>query len=420
MADQKSWSGADRNLLTATAVKNAKLGRHRDGAGLFLEVDKHGKRWIFRVQHNGKRHEFGLGTAVADKRENPAGVTLAEARLKRDEYVRRLQAGKNPAQEKRAAEQPLLSLPTFAQVAQEVYEHRQKAWSNGKHQAQWISSLRLYAFPAIGGLPVDKVDTAAVLKVLTPIWHTKRETASRVRQRISAVLDWAKAHKLRTGDNPCELIDEALGKQKGEAEHFDALPFDQVGQFIRDLRAGKAAEVTKIAFEIMILTAVRTSEIRSAQWSEVDLAAKLWTIPAERMKARKPHVAPLSDRVVELFREAEKLCGERQGLVFRDPGTARPLSENRFLNAREGIGYRDRCTPHGFRSSFRDWASETTNFPSDVVEMALAHSIKSKVERAYRRGDLLEKRRALMDAWAAYVTAERAENVVPIEARRAG
>jgi integrase len=248
-----------------------------------------------------------------------------------------------------------------------------------------------------------------VLKVLSPIWTEKPETARRVRQRIGLVLDWARAAGHRSGDNPVQLLGDALPKHKAKDEHHAALPYVQVPAFIARLRAGPAAPISKLAFEFVILTAARSKEVRGARWHEIDLEAATWTIPGDdgngrRMKAGREHVVPLAPRALQILVEARK-SETANDLIFPDQSTGRMMSENRFLVVRDGLGYsKDQCTPHGFRSSFRDWAAEETSFPSEVAEMALAHTIKSKVEAAYRRGQLLAKRRELMEAWAAYVT----------------
>ncbi len=270
-------------------------------------------------------------------------------------------------------------------------------------------TLRHYAFPIIGNVPLNEIHTPHVLKVLSPIWTTKPETARRVRQRLSVVLDWARAAGHRSGDNPVELIGDALPRHKKTDEHHAALPYNQVPAFVTSLRQGLADPMTKLAFEFLILSAARSKEVRGAQWGEFDLAEKSWTIPGDdgagrRMKAGRTHVVPLSARAVAIV-EAARALAPSSDIVFVDSTTGKAMSENRFLNARDALGYdRDRCTPQGFRSSFRDWASKETSFPSEVAEMALARAIKSKVEAAYRRGHLLTKRRELMDAWAAHVT----------------
>jgi integrase len=262
--------------------------------------------------------------------------------------------------------------------------------------------------PHIGALPVHRITPAEVLKVLSPIWIEKPETARRIRQRIATILDWARAAGHRTGDNPVELIGDALPAHRKSEDHHAALPYASVHEFIHALRSGQAEEIGKLAFEFMILTAARSGEIRGALKVEIDCAQKIWTIPGKdaetgrRMKAERDHVVPLSTRCIEILRRAAEISGD-SSLLFPGPKTGRAFSENRFLVMRDGLGYaRAVCTPHGFRSSFRDWAAEETDFPSNVVEMALAHKIKGKVEAAYRRGNLLAKRRLLMEAWAKY------------------
>jgi integrase len=246
-----------------------------------------------------------------------------------------------------------------------------------------------------------------MLTVLSPIWLAKPETARRVRQRLRTVLDWARAAGHRSGDNPVDLIGEALPKHRRQVEHHKALPYTHVGAFIGALRTGGADPITKAAFEFLILTAARTREVRLATWSELDIEAALWTVPKERMKARREHLVPLPPPAIGILQALRPRSPDPTVLVFADSQTGQALSENRFLNARDDLGYRDRCMPHGFRSSFRDWAAEETAFSSEVVEMALAHAIPNKVEAAYRRGDLLGKRRKLMEAWAKYATTVR-------------
>lgn len=391
--------GQGLHRLTTMQIKAARrAGWYGDGGGLYLEVDDNGgRRWKLRLSVNGRRRDFGLGPLHK--------VTLASARTRAAEYRALAYQGIDPT-ESRKAQKRAIAAPSFEAAAGEVHRSRMKGWSNGKHVDQWLNTLRDHAFPTIGTKPVNMIGTPEVLAVLTPIWLTKPETTRRVRQRMKVVLEWARAAGHRSGDNPVDLIGEALPKLgKARVAHHAALPFDDVGEFLEALREGQAEPVTKLAFELMILTASRTIEIRRAEWRHIDLANKLWTRPAAHMKARCEHVVPLSDRAIEILKKAKTLSGGAagEGLVFREGGTGRPLSENRFLNARDALGYRDRCTPHGFRSSFRDWAAETTNFPAEVVEMALAHTIKSKTEAAYRRGDLLAKRRELMQAWSDYV-----------------
>lgn len=384
--------------LTTFQIKAAQdAGWYGDGGGLYLEVDANGgRRWKLRLTVNGRRRDFGLGPLHK--------VTLAQARTRAADYRAQAYQGIDPS-DSRKAKRKALAAPSFEKAAQEVHRSRMKGWSNGKHVDQWLNTLRDHAFPIVGAKPVNAIGTPEVLAVLTPIWLTKPETARRVRQRIKVVLEWARAAGYRSGDNPVDLIGDALPKiSKSRVEHHAALPFDEVAPFLNALRAGQAEAVTKLAFELLILTASRTIEIRRAEWRHIDWESKLWTRPAEHMKARREHVVPLSDRAIKVLKAARGLAGGSvEGLIFREGKTNRGLSENRFLNARDALGHGDRCTPHGFRSSFRDWAAETTNFPAEVVEMALAHTIKSKTEAAYRRGDLLAKRRELMDAWATFI-----------------
>ncbi|MFM9941236.1 MAG: tyrosine-type recombinase/integrase [Hyphomicrobiaceae bacterium] len=388
------------NRLTALEIKAAQsAGWYGDGGGLYLEVDaKGGRRWMLRLVVGGRRRDFGLGGLHK--------VSLAQARARAVEYRSLAYQGIDPVAEKRAR-RPAPVVPSFEKAATEVHRDRMKGWSNGKHVDQWINTLRDHAFPVIGSRPISEIGTPDVLKVLTPIWLTKPETARRVRQRMKTVLEWGRAAGHRSGENPVDLIGDALPKStSANVEHHAALPFGEVGAFVRALRSGQSETATKLAFEFLILTASRTIEVRRAKWDQIDWAAKVWTRPAEDMKARREHAVPLSARAMEILREAKALGGDATGgLIFQEGSFGRGLSENRFLNAREAIGYGERCTPHGFRSSFRDWAAETTQFPSEVVEMALAHTIKNKAEAAYRRGDLLAKRRELMDAWAAHVGA---------------
>lgn len=395
-------SSRQLNRLTALAVDAAKSeGWYGDGGGLYLEVDQNGnKRWKLRLTVVGRRRDFGLGPLTK--------VSLKQARERAAEYRSKAYEGKDPTEDKRRSA-PLKVAPTFEACARDVYLLRRESWSNGKHVDQWINTLADYAFPTIGKKPVDTIATPDVLEVLSPIWTTKPETARRVRQRISIVLEWARAAGHRTGDNPIDLIGEALPRHKKSERHHAAVPYSEVKDFVARLHVSTIDAMSKLAFEFLILTAARTIEVRKALWPEIDLEAKLWTIAGSdattgrRMKSGREHVVPLTDRTITILVEARRLVPEST-LIFPDRTTGREMSENRFLVARNALGYsKDECTPHGFRSSFRDWASEETSFSPEVAEMALAHAIKSKTEAAYRRGTLLQKRREMMEAWAAYV-----------------
>ncbi len=387
--------------LSAAAIKYiADPGWHADGGGLYLEVDKNGrKRWAMRVTVAGRRRDFGLGPLHK--------VSLQQARERASDYRAKAYQGIDPIAQKKLVTIENV-VPTFEQAARQVHTDRKGIWSNGKHVDQWINTLADYAFPILGHKRVSEIKTADVLDVLSPIWTTKKETARRVRQRLAVVLDWARAAGHRSGDNPVELIGDALPRHPKTDRHHAALAYADVPTFIGKLRAGKAEGVTKAAFEFLILAAARTTEVRFAMWDEIDLEAATWTIPGNnvatgrRMKSGREHIVPLPGRALELLRGMGK--STKTKLVFPDSTTGKALSENRFLIARDAIGYtKEQCTPHGFRSSFRDWAAEETNFPPEVVEMALAHAIRNKTEAAYRRGNLMAKRRELMHAWAIHV-----------------
>lgn len=379
--------------LTATFVRQTKTpGRYGDGHGLYLLVDPTGSaRWVLRIQANGKRRDVGLGSATT--------VTLAEARGLAHDVRRKVQTGADPIAARRAQRE---GVPTFEELAKKVHAARVKTWRNGKHTAQWISTLEAYAYPKIGKRQVNQIETGDVLAVLLPIWAEKPETARRVLQRVRAVLDHATAAGLRSGENPCRLAAIGLPKQGDTVTHFAALPYSAVPEFVPKLRAAESAEIVRLALEFLILTAARSGEVRGANWSEFDLDAKLWSVPAERMKAGREHVVPLCGRAVEIVKRARELASPNAGLVFASNRSSDGgLSDMAFLQVLRRL--KVRATAHGFRSSFRDWVSEETDFSGEVAEMALAHSIGSKVEAAYRRGKLLEKRRELMDAWASYV-----------------
>ncbi len=390
--------------LSAAGIKFiTSEGWHADGGGLYLEVDGAGrKRWAMRLTVNGKRRDFGLGPLHK--------VSLLEARERAAEYRSKAYRGIDPAEGKRQPPEQKQNVSSFEAIARQVHAQRSGAWHNGKHVDQWMNTLENHVFPIIGAKPVNDVTTADVLKVLTPLWSTKRETARRLKQRIAAVLEWARAAGERSGENPVHLIGEALPRHRKAEQHLAAMPYRDVATFVGKLRDGQAVPISKLAFEFLILTAVRTTEVRKARWCEVDRAARTWTIPGNdtttgrRMKSGRDHVVPLSDRCLEIL-DAAAAFSKDHDLIFPDHQTGRVMSENRFLIIRDALGYKkEHCTPHGFRSSFRDWAAEETEFPAEVVEMALAHAITNKVEAAYRRGHLLAKRTELMTVWANYVT----------------
>jgi integrase len=379
------------NALTDRKVRQiTSPGRYSDGGGLYLEVDPSlARRWMLRISVHGRRRDMGLGGFPL--------VGLAEAREEALNNRRIARAGGDPIAEKRKAQTPV---PTFAEAAKAVHAEHLKTWKNEKHRAQWINTLTQFVFPVLGDRRVDQIDTPDILKVLTPIWVTKPETARRVRQRIGTVLDWAKAAGFRAGENPVHGVAKGLAKQPDRRKHHAALPYTEAPQFVRNLRASAFGDGTKLAFEFLILTATRTGEVLGARWAEINLEDGMWTIPAERMKAGREHRVPLSKRCIEILRRA-KVLSAGSDYVFPGRTATKPISNMTFLMALRRMGLD--VTAHGFRSAFRDWAGETTPFPSEVCEMALAHTIKNKTEAAYRRGDLLEKRRELMNAWTDFL-----------------
>ncbi len=376
--------------LTAAAVKNAKPGRHADGNGLYLMVDANGaRRWVLRTVVRGKRCDIGLGGLSL--------VTLAEAR----EQARRLRKvarrGGDPVALRDAETR---TSPTFEEAARTVHaEHVAATAKNGKHVAQWLSTLETYAFPVIGAKAVHDIEQADVLRVLSPIWTDKPETARRVRQRVRTVLDWARTAGHREGVNPVEGVERGLPRQRDKAEHHAALPWaDLPGLWPRlDAAPGMGAA----ALRFTILTAARSGEVRGATWGEIDLDAKVWTVPAERMKAGMAHRVPLSDAALAVLAGVRPARLDPAALVFPARG-GKPLSDMTLAAVLKRLSVP--VTVHGFRSTFRDWAEEAGAYPFEVKEAALAHAVKSKVERAYRRGDLFDARRDMMAAWASYAT----------------
>ena len=376
------------HALTPAFVKRVKTpGDHTDGYGLTLRVDARGnKRWIQRLTIRGKQRNLGLGTwpevSLADARE----LALANWRAARE--------GRDPIAEKRVTRPGVA--PSFEEVAQRVLELRRPTWSNDKHAAQWESSLTTYVLPVIGRMPVDMVTTNDVLAVLTPIWHAKPETANRVRQRIEVVFDYGIATGWRT-DNPAVSVRKVLPRRRGQKKHHPAMPHSQLPVFVHVLRASTADRVTTLALEFLILTVARNGEVRFMEWSEVDVETATWTVPASRMKARKEHRVPLSQRALDILKEVRGL-GLGTGLVFPSR-KGEPLSNMAFNMALRRLDAGG-AVPHGFRSTFKDWTLEQTSFPWAVVETALAHTLGSATEAAYARSDLFERRRELMEAWA--------------------
>jgi integrase len=403
IANKKLGQPHPQKALSALRIRSLQVaGRYADGNGLYLVVDPSGaKRWMLRTIVHGKRRDIGLGGLSL--------VSLAEAREEALRLRKMARTGGDPLADKRKAK-----TLTFKQAAQRVHETHKPSWKNPKHAQQWINTLTEYAFPVFGNRRVDQIDTPDVLRALTPIWLDKPETARRVRQRIRAVFDWAKAAGLRTGDNPVEGVGNVLPKQGDKDEHHAALPYDHVPAFLESLRKSDAGLSARLAFEFLILTAARMGEVIGATWREIDFDKATWTIPAHRMKAENEHRVPLSQACVEILRQAKELEGTH---IFPGRTADKPLSNMVFLMLLRRMKLKGKVTPHGFRSTFRDWAAERTNFSREVCEMALAHVIENKVEAAYRRGDLFEKRRELMAMWAKFATATPGQ-VIAIRAQQ--
>lgn len=374
--------------LSATAVKAAKLpGRYGDGDGLYLVIGRSGSRsWVCRVQKDGKRRDIGLGGVNK--------VSLALARERAAKVRSQIEVGLDPITERRKE----AGIPTFREAAAIVFAENKKNWRNAKHRDQWLATLTKYAFPHFGDMAVSQVDGPHVRDALVAIWLDKPETARRVRQRINTVIDWAIAKGYRAMPLPLAAMNKSLPKVKAKPAHHSALPYVDIPAFVAKLRERES--VGRLAFEALVLTAARSGEIRGALWSELDLDGKLWTIPADRMKGAREHVVPLSDAAVAVFKRAKGYREARNDLVFPGARHSKPLSDMTLTKICRDLEVP--AVPHGFRSSFRDWVAEETDFDGDVAEMALAHAIENKVEAAYRRGNLLEKRRRMMEAWAVY------------------
>ena len=399
------------NALTPLQVKNAKPGRHADGSGLHLLVKASGARsWVFRYMINGKSRDMGLSRcpeaiAIMEKTGRDE-LTLAQARDIAAICRLKVKAGIDPLVEREQAQadaiaearQRQAASVTFRQAAVTYLDAREDGWRNAKHRQQWHNTLATYVYPHIGELPVGDVETQHVLHILEPIWRSKAETASRVRGRIEAILDAAKVRGHRSGENPARWrghLDKILpARQRLSRGHHAALPYQQVPDLIASLR-GRSATAA-LALEFLILTAARTGEVVGADWNEISFEDATWTVPAKRMKAGREHRFPLPDRAIDILRQTQKLSCDNLFPGQRG-GTMSGMAMSMLLR-RMGTN----VTVHGFRSSFRDWASETTGYSHEVCEMALAHTITNKAEAAYRRGDLFEKRRQLMNDWAEF------------------
>ncbi|MFU1607554.1 tyrosine-type recombinase/integrase [Sulfitobacter pontiacus] len=381
--------------LTKKLVENLGAGRHGDGNGLYLVVDPSGaRRWIVRVVVKGQKNkkgaplrtDFGLGGADI--------VTINQARERALEYRRMAKQGLNPRFKARE------ELPTFEEVAQQVHIDRLPTWKNAKHGQQWINTLRDYAFPKIGRMPIDSIDQPEVMMCLAPIWTEKHETAKRLAQRIKVVLDVARSKGFRSGENPVTLVKEAqvLPKVKVKVKHHKAMAWQDVPAFYADLMSRNAMAANALRFTC--LTGSRTTEVLKMRWEELDFDAGVWTCPEERMKGNEEHRVPLTAQMLEII---EPLKALKSVFVFEGQNRNHPLSNMAMLMLLRRMGV-EGVTVHGFRSTFRDWVSETGKGQWEVAERSLSHKVGSKVERAYARSDLLEKRRALMDEWSRFVT----------------
>ena len=386
--------------LNAQKVRTAKAGKYEDGSGLRLVVSEAlSRRWVLRYTIFGKRREMGLGSYPL--------ITLAKARDDALEYRRLAKSGIDPINNRILYKK---LTPNFTSCAAALIRSKRRGWKNRKHGKQWVSTLKTYARPTIGDKPVDQITVDDVLMVLKPIWESKTETASRVRSRIENVLDYATAKKHREGPNPAQWrghLDKLLPSPKTIAKvvHHPALPYKDLPAFYKPI--AENTSLSSAALRFTILTAGRTGEVVAAEWSEIDVAARVWTIPAERMKAGVEHRVPLSQEAIQILQALPRLNGNPY--VFSSM-KGKPLSTMAMLQFMRQRGYglkgkNGSAVPHGFRSTFRDWASEESGYPREVAEMALAHAIENKVEAAYRRGDLFATRSKMMQTWANYVSA---------------
>lgn len=405
------------NLLNdaKARTKNMAPGYHLDGRGLYLQVAAGGsKSWVLRYSIEGRKREMGLGSledfGVADARERAKKVRLLLADGIDPIEHRRQQRIERLAEAKAAAVQAR----TFEECAREFHKSQESEWRNAKHSAQWINTLQSYVFPKYGDLPLAEFDKAAVVQALAPVWKSKAETASRVLQRIRKVLNYAAAKDYCPGKDAefWAQVKLALGKndRARKVEHHPSCPHADVGALLSTVKASTATSMVKLAFEFIVLTAARSGEVRGATWSELDDDLTTWTVPGERMKAGREHRVPISERAQQILREAKALQikhgwtdeGNPQGLVFPTPG-GKPYSDMVFtqLMRRLSLSF----TMHGFRSSFRTWGQEATDYPHEMLEMALAHTVGDQTVRAYARSDMAAKRRQLMTDWGQYVQA---------------
>ena len=386
--------------LTAAFVKHVacdeKPKRYGDGNGLYLLVkpgEWAGKYWVQRIVIKGVRREIGLGSVKY--------VSLKQARIRALDNLQLARAGGDPSTLRKLDE--AAASPSFCDAVDKVIDIYKPTWKGtdgGRTARQWRTSLEEYAFPRIGRMPVGSVTSADVMAILLPIWTTKHETAQRVRRRVSAVMKWAIAQGFRAGNPAGDELMAALPKIDRQRAHQRALPHEQVAEALAKIRTAATNPINRLVLEFIVLTAVRSGEARMATWDEVDLSSEVWTVPASRMKSKRQHRVPLSDRAVAVLRDAKSLAqGEH---VFPSPVSRRPVVSGTLVNVLRQAGVD--AVPHGFRSTFRDWAAELTDTPHAVMEAALAHTVRNQVEAAYARSDLFERRRELMQRWADYVS----------------
>jgi integrase len=394
-----------KGVTAAQVARGTKPGRYGDGAGLYLLVrSREAKFWLFRYTRNGKMREMGLGPA-----KGRTAVPLIQARARARQLHAVVREGRDPLAERASekakaqadAAKAKVDAITFGEVADMYIDAHAPGWRSAKHHQQWHSTLHRYVLPDIGGLPVSAIDTAAVMKIIEPLWRKKTETASRVRARIEVVLDYAKARHWREGENPARWrghLAQMLPKRSKvqRVEHHAALPWSEIGAFMQRLRQDSG--ISARCLEFLTLTAGRSGEVRGARWDEIDLTRAVWTIPAHRMKGGRVHRVPLSDQAMAVLRVMTQFGTD--GFVFPGLKTAAAMSDRALTRAAHSAGA---CvTVHGFRSTFRDWCAEMTGYPRELAEAALAHTVEDKTEAAYQRGDLLERRRRLMAEWAAF------------------
>lgn len=391
MSGTKPTGRHQDNRLTAAAVRAAKEpGLYNDGQGLYLKVDASGaKRWIQRIVIHGKRRDLGLGSVAL--------VSLKEAREKALEQRKLARAGEDPLAAKRRSQ----TIPTFEKAVSIVHGHHETTWRSEKHQKQWLATLEKYAVPVIGNKRIDKIDSRDVFDALIPIWLSKPETARRVKQRIGTVLKWGVAQGYRS-DDPTSNIKQALPKQDTSiVNHMKALHYREVYFAIKKISESCALDATKLAFEFLLHTVCRSGEVRGAMWSEINLDDRVWVVPGSRTKMKRDHRVPLTQQSMAILERAKALRRDDCDLVF--PSLRGKVLSDMTLSKlvrEQGID----AVPHGFRSSFRVWAGEVANHPREVAEFAMAHKQKDKVEAAYNRSDLLDKRKILMADWSDYIS----------------